>query len=125
MGKSLKSKIAAVVSMDEKMKNQIIYNTRSRIHSWTEILRRSMPKLHEKYKVRNLGIFGSYARNESLENSDLDLLVEFEKPIGWAVVDLKDFLESLLGIKVDLVPKNAAVRKKELWKSIQEDLINV
>ncbi|MBI3307562.1 MAG: nucleotidyltransferase family protein [Candidatus Omnitrophica bacterium] len=82
-------------------------------------------ELQEKFHVAQLSIFGSYARGETTESSDVDLLVEMDRPVGWEIVDLKEYLQDLLGIKVDLVTKGAVVRKAILWKSIQEDLVNV
>ena len=79
-------------------------------------------ELRKKYKVREIGIFGSVVRGEQREISDVDILVDFEKPIGWDVVDLADYLEAILGVKVDLVLKGGVVRKPALWKSIKEDL---
>ncbi len=66
-----------------------------------------MPVLKNKYKVKTIGVFGSYAKNTHKETSDLDLLVEFSEPVGFLFFDLKDYLESALGLKVDLVTKNA------------------
>ena len=82
-------------------------------------------ELKGKYKVKEIGIFGSYVRGEQQEISDIDILVEFEEPIGWEIVDLHEFLEKVLGVKVDLVTKGAVMRKPLLWQSIKEDLINV
>ena len=82
-------------------------------------------ELKEKYKVKEIGIFGSYVRGEQQEISDIDILVEFEEPIGWEIVDLHEYLEEVLGVKVDLVTKGAVMRKPLLWQSIKEDLINV
>jgi len=81
--------------------------------------------LHERYKVRRIGIFGSRVRGDNTPLSDMDILVELEGPIGWEIVDLHRYLEGLLGIRVDLVTKGAAVRKPLLWQSIQEDLTYV
>ena len=63
--------------------------------------------LAESYKVKDIGIFGSYTRGEQEELSDIDILVEFSEPIGWEFVDLLEYLEDLLGLKVDLVTPNA------------------
>ncbi len=63
--------------------------------------------LMQKYDLKRIGIFGSYARGEQSEISDVDILVEFLKPIGWEIIDLKEELESFLGLKVDLVTPNA------------------
>jgi len=74
--------------------------TRSEIE---RALREALPLLTARYHVRNIGLFGSYVRGEQHETSDVDILVEFSAPIGWEVVDVKDYLERLLGLKVDLV----------------------
>ena len=73
-----------------------------------EILRRHKEILKKKYKVKSIAIFGSYARGEQKDTSDIDILVEFYKtPDLIEFVDLKYYLEDILGIKVDLVTKNA------------------
>ena len=70
-------------------------------------LKKHKPFLTERFKVKRIGLFGSYIRGEQTEGSDVDILVEFSTPIGWEFIDLKDFLESLLGLKVDLVTEGA------------------
>ncbi len=70
-------------------------------------LRLDMPTLRERFKVKRIGIFGSYVRNEQTESSDVDLLVDFSEPVGWEFVDLKEHLETVLGLKVDLVTVGA------------------
>ncbi|MCY7349449.1 MAG: nucleotidyltransferase family protein [Cytophagaceae bacterium] len=66
-------------------------------------LRRLKPVLVSRFHVRQLGYFGSYATGHATEESDVDILVDFEKPIGWAFFDLQDLLEKELNRKVDLV----------------------
>lgn len=62
--------------------------------------------LQERYKIRELGIFGSYVRQEQTETSDVDLLVEFsETPSLLKFVNLENYLSDNLGVKVDLVHK--------------------
>jgi uncharacterized protein len=62
--------------------------------------------LQEHYKVRELGVFGSYVRREQTETSDVDMLVEFsETPSLLKFVNLENYLSDSLGIKVDLVHK--------------------
>ena len=61
------------------------------------------PVLKEKYHVVRIGYFGSYARGTADENSDLDILVEFSKPLGWDFFDLQDLLQTKLHVKIDLV----------------------
>ncbi|NPA62629.1 MAG: nucleotidyltransferase, partial [Methanococci archaeon] len=48
-------------------------------------------ELKEKYKVKSIAIFGSYARGEQKETSDIDIMVEFYEPIGLKIVDLRDY----------------------------------
>lgn len=65
-------------------------------------------ELSRDYKVKEIGIFGSYIRGEQREKSDLDMLVEFEETIGlFKFVALERYLSRLLGVKVDLVMKSA------------------
>ena len=88
-------------------------------------LREHQPTLREQYHVERIGIFGSHARREHTAISDVDILVELDRPIGWEIVDLHRYLEKLLGVKVDLVTHGAVIRKPLLWQSIQADLIYV
>jgi predicted nucleotidyltransferase len=89
-----------------------------------EILRKHKKELKEKYKVKSIAIFGSYARNEQTEKSDIDIMVEFYEPIGLKIVDLKDYLESILNVKVDLITKNS-IQNPYIKKSIEEDLLYI
>jgi len=79
-------------------------------------LQKLKPYLSRKYNVSRIGYFGSFSRNEQTEKSDIDILVEFSKPIGWDFIDLKDLLEKELGVKVDLVSTKAL--RKQLRDSI-------
>ncbi len=73
-----------------------------------KILRQNLPELREKYSVSYLGIFGSYIRGEQTKDSDLDVLVQFDKKPGlFKYIELEDYLSDLLGVKVDLVMKSA------------------
>ena len=87
------------------------------------ILGEHKEELLQKYKVREIGIFGSYVRGEQKRTSDLDILVEFEQPIGLEFVELAEFLEHILGVKIDLVSKGAI--KPNRWKYIEEELVHV
>ena len=89
------------------------------------ILREHKPVLANRFHVKEINLFGSYVRGEETSGSDIDILIEFEKPIGLEIVDLKDYLEQILGIKVDVVSKKAVIRKPRLWKYIREELISV
>ena len=65
------------------------------------------PILYKEYSVREIGLFGSFSDNSFTEDSDIDILVEFEKPIGWKFFSLELYLEKIFGRKIDLVTKNA------------------
>lgn len=69
-----------------------------------QILKEHQEELRETYKVKRLKVFGSYARSEQTEKSDLDLMVSFEEtPTLLDFIELKEYLEDITGIKVDLV----------------------
>jgi predicted nucleotidyltransferase len=78
-------------------------------------LKELKPFLLEKYFVEKIGYFGSYSRNEQNQESDLDILVSFTKPLGWEFFDLQEYLENELNLKVDLVSEKAI---KEQLKEI-------
>ncbi|MBW6501682.1 MAG: nucleotidyltransferase family protein [Bacteroidales bacterium] len=73
------------------------------------------PVLFQKYFVDKIGYFGSFSRNEQTNDSDIDILVSFRKPIGWDFFDLQEFLENELKLKVDLLSEKAL---KEQLKQI-------
>jgi predicted nucleotidyltransferase len=87
------------------------------------ILLQNKSHLYSKYPIESLAIFGSYARKDQNEQSDLDLLVEFNDKIGIRFIDLAEELEILFGFKIDLVSKNGI--KEKYLKSIKSDLIYV
>lgn len=75
-------------------------------------LKELKPVLLRKYFVDKIGYFGSWSRNEQNEDSDIDILVSFKKPLGWEFFDLQELLENELKLKVDLVSEKAL--KKQL-----------
>jgi len=77
-----------------------------------KILDEQLPLLVERYQVESLGIFGSYVRQEQRPDSDLDLLVTFCVPPSLLkFIELENYLSDVLGIKVDLVMKDALKRR--------------
>ena len=67
-----------------------------------------MPTLERKYYVKAIEIFGSYARGEKSQKSDLDMLITFSQPYSlWELLDVKEFLAKKLRMQVDLVPKDS------------------
>lgn len=88
------------------------------------LLARYKEDLRARYGVREIGIFGSYVRGEAKEESDVDILVDFENPLSLLrIVALENELQDLLGMKVDLVPKKSV--RKELEKEILNEVVLV
>jgi predicted nucleotidyltransferase len=79
------------------------------------------PILKDNYSVRNIGLFGSFVNKTNTFESDIDLLIEFEKPIGWRFFSLEVYLEKVFNRKVDLVTKDALKEqiKDSILKSTQ------
>ncbi|KOR38040.1 DNA polymerase beta [Planktothricoides sp. SR001] len=64
--------------------------------------------IQEKYHVSELGIFGSYVRGEDTEDSDVEILIDYdEAPTLIELIELEDYLSDLLDLKVDVVTKNS------------------
>ncbi|HEY9646640.1 MAG TPA: nucleotidyltransferase family protein [Chroococcidiopsis sp.] len=78
--------------------------------------------LQERYQINELGVFGSYARQEQTETSDVDVLVEFsETPSLLKFISLENYLSDNLGVKVDLVHKTGL--KPRLGERILAEVI--
>jgi len=88
------------------------------------ILKAHQAELHEQYGVKSLALFGSVAREEARPDSDVDLLVEFDRPVGlFAFIGLQLYLEAQLGCKVDLgTPRSL---KSRLKASVLREAIRV
>lgn len=72
-----------------------------------EILTSNRAKIKSQYKVKKMGIFGSYVRGEQREGSDVDILVEFSEPVSLLkLVNFENFLSDLTGEKVEVIPKS-------------------
>ena len=72
-----------------------------------KILNEKSEILHQRFGVKSIGLFGSWVREQASPASDIDLLVEFDQPSFDKYMDLKFYLEDLLGKPVDLVLKTA------------------
>ncbi|WP_017325585.1 nucleotidyltransferase family protein [Synechococcus sp. PCC 7336] len=95
--------------------------TLTEIRDW---LIRHRDGLRDEFHVSQLGVFGSYARGEQTEASDLDLLVEFSRtPSLLTFVRLEDYLSDRLQVKVDLVHR--AGLKPRLRERIQQEAIDL
>lgn len=87
-------------------------------------LRSHKEELKEKYGVIETGIFGSYVRGEQKKSSDVDVLVEFEKPVSLLrLVEVENYLSDLLKTKVDLVPKEDV--RPELKNRILQEVVRI
>ena len=98
--------------------------TMKRLEEIQEILRQKKPILRERFKVKEIGIFGSFARGEEKDTSDLDILVELERPVGLIkFVGLQNYLSDELGEKVDLVTKSAL--KPRIKENILSEVVYI
>ena len=84
------------------------------------ILATAKPELQKKYPLSELGIFGSYARWDANENSDIDVLVDFNDVIGMRYFDLIDDISLLFNTKVDVVSKRGI--KPNYFRFVNDDL---
>ena len=92
-----------------------------------KLLRDNYDYLAAEYGVRKIGIFGSYAKGAPDEKSDVDIFVELERPIGFKFIDLVEYLEHLLGRKVDvLTPAGLqGIRVTRVGEDIAESIVYV
>jgi predicted nucleotidyltransferase len=70
-------------------------------------LKELKPTLYREFAVTEIGLFGSFADGTFNDESDIDILVELERPIGWKFFSLELSLEKIFERKIDLVTKNA------------------
>ena len=88
-----------------------------------KILKVVKPELLAQYPIKSIAIFGSVSRKEDNKDSDIDILVEFNAPIGMKFIHLAYDLEKILKRKVDLVSKEGI--KDKYYNEIKQDLIYV
>lgn len=92
-----------------------------------QLLRQNQDYLRVEFGVSRIGLFGSVARDQSTDLSDVDLVVEFSRPIGFRFMDLAEHLESVLGRKVDLLTPAGvrAIQSPQISERISEGLVYV
>ena len=92
-----------------------------------KILRSNYPYLASEYGVKRIGLFGSYAKDIPTETSDVDIVVEFNRPIGFRFIEFTEYLERLLGNSVDvLTPAGIqGIRIDQIARSIEEGTVYV
>lgn len=86
-----------------------------------------LPYLHAQFGVKKLAFFGSFAAGTAGKKSDVDLVVEFDRPIGLKFMRLTEYLERLLGRKVDMLTPDGikGIRAKTAADNIRRGLKNV
>lgn len=86
------------------------------------VLREHMGELKERFHVKDIGVFGSYARGQPRRASDVDILVEFDRPVDlFHFFDLQDYLEATLHAKVDLATRNAL--KPQIREAVLREVV--
>ena len=86
-------------------------------------LKQAKSRLASKYHIKKIGLFGSIVRNDFTATSDIEILVDFSKPIGMEIMDLANDLEALLSRKVDLVSKGGI--NSGYFREIQAEIVYV
>ncbi|WP_207494296.1 nucleotidyltransferase family protein [Aridibaculum aurantiacum] len=87
------------------------------------VLQQLKPELAEKFHVQSIGLFGSILTNDFSASSDIDIIVDFDQPIGIEFVDLANYMEQRLQKKVDLVSRKGI--KDKYFKAIEQDIVYV
>jgi predicted nucleotidyltransferase len=92
-----------------------------------DIIKREYPYLKSHFGVKRIGLFGSFAAHTAREDSDIDLVVEFDVPIGFKFMLLAEFLEDKLGRKVDLLTPDGieTIRAKNVASRIKSGIVYV
>jgi len=93
------------------------------LNTITQILTELKPELIDKYHISSMGLFGSVVRDDFNSSSDIDIIVDFNRPIGIEFVDLAEYIEGKLQRRVDLVSKNGI--KAKYYQAIQSEIIYV
>ena len=93
----------------------------------TNILSEKSEYLAEVYGVKKIGLFGSYAKGTHTEASDIDIIVEFETPLGFRFMEFADYLEEILGRPVDVLTIGGlqGIRIPHVAQSIRESIVYV
>ena len=83
--------------------------------------------LSQQYGIRRIGIFGSVAMDTAGQDSDIDIVVEFDRPIGLKFIEFIEYMEKLFGKKVDVLTKDGIknIRVKDVSTEIEKNIIYV
>ena len=90
-------------------------------------LKEKYPYLATHYGLKRIGLFGSYAKGMQQKNSDIDLIAEFERPIGFKFIEFTEYLEKILNHKVDVLTQAGlqSIRLKKIAKNIKDTIVYV
>lgn len=88
-----------------------------------KLLEQLKPELAGKFHVQTIGLFGSVVRDDYSPSSDIDIIVDFDQPIGIEFIDLANYMEQRLQKKVDLVSRNGV--KDKYFKAIEQEIVYV
>ena len=88
-----------------------------------EKLKLVKPELQKKYPITCIGVFGSYARGEANQESDIDIAVDIDAAMGLSFVAMADEIEAIFGIKTDVIPLRSV--KPEYLPYIEKDIVYV
>ena len=86
-------------------------------------LRSIKPYLQREYAVSTVGLFGSFSTGNYTESSDVDILIDFDRPTGIEFIDVSCFLEKEFQRKVDVVSLKGI--KEKYFKEIEKDIVYV
>ena len=89
----------------------------------TQILQIHQELLQERFRVSQMQVFGSYAKGEQTINSDVDILIRYDRPPTlWMLGELRDYLTEVLGVRVDIVTEKGLkprIRERVLTEAIK------
>jgi uncharacterized protein len=88
-----------------------------------QVLQQLKPELSKRFHVQSLGLFGSVVRDDFSPTSDIDIIVDFDQPVGIEFIDLADYIEQRLQKKVDLVSRRGV--KDKYFKAIEREIVYV
>lgn len=88
-----------------------------------QVLAQIKPELTRRFHVQSLGLFGSVVRDDFSQSSDIDIIVDFDRPIGIEFIDLAQFIEQRLQKKVDLVSRRGV--KDKYFNVIEREIVYV
>ena len=94
-----------------------------RLSEIKEVLEQLKPELSRKFHVQSLGLFGSVLRDDFSASSDIDIIVDFDRPVGVEFIDLANYIEARLQKKVDLVSRRGV--KDKYFKVIEPEIVYV